>query len=100
MFEIAVKFFFNKKKNNFTLRPKIIQISHNLLNHGTQNKRPRLNLFQTFKVQDAVAATVKEFGGIDILVNNASAIQLTGTLQTNMKRLNNLCIKIVLKSDV
>ena len=34
----------------------------------------------------AVAATVKEFGGIDILVNNASAISLTGTAATPMKR--------------
>lgn len=34
----------------------------------------------------AVQAGVEAFGGIDILVNNASAIQLTGTLQTAMKR--------------
>jgi citronellol/citronellal dehydrogenase len=34
----------------------------------------------------AVAQAVATFGGIDILVNNASAIQLTGTLQTEMKR--------------
>ncbi|MGN6470668.1 MAG: SDR family oxidoreductase [Rhizobiaceae bacterium] len=38
------------------------------------------------QVADAVAATVEAFGGIDICVNNASAIQLTGTLQTDMKR--------------
>ena len=37
-------------------------------------------------VYAAVAATVKQFGGIDILVNNASAISLTGTLATPMKR--------------
>src|SRR5215467_8262396 len=37
-------------------------------------------------VQDAVAQTVARFGGIDILVNNASAINLTGTLATPMKR--------------
>ncbi len=37
-------------------------------------------------VQAAVDRTVEEFGGIDILVNNASAIQLTGTLATDMKR--------------
>ena len=37
-------------------------------------------------VQAAVDATVAKFGGIDICVNNASAIQLTGTLQTDMKR--------------
>jgi citronellol/citronellal dehydrogenase len=34
----------------------------------------------------AVAATVATFGGIDILVNNASAISLTGTAATPMKR--------------
>src|SRR5690348_18242409 len=38
------------------------------------------------QVAEAVAATVEAFGGIDICVNNASAIQLTGTLQTDMKR--------------
>ena len=34
----------------------------------------------------AVAQAVQHFGGIDILVNNASAINLTSTLQTDMKR--------------
>ena len=34
----------------------------------------------------AVDATAKQFGGIDILINNASAISLTGTLATSMKR--------------
>jgi citronellol/citronellal dehydrogenase len=38
------------------------------------------------QVQAAVEETVKKFGGIDILVNNASAISLTGTLETPMKR--------------
>ncbi len=37
-------------------------------------------------VETSVAETVARFGGIDILVNNASAISLTGTLQTPMKR--------------
>ncbi len=37
-------------------------------------------------VMEAVARTVARFGGVDICVNNASAIQLTGTLQTEMKR--------------
>jgi citronellol/citronellal dehydrogenase len=37
-------------------------------------------------VAAAVAATVQRFGGIDICVNNASAIQLTGVLATEMKR--------------
>src|SRR5215469_5775617 len=38
------------------------------------------------QVQAAVAATVARFGGIDILVNNASAISVTGTLETPIKR--------------
>ena len=37
-------------------------------------------------VYAAVSAAVQRFGGIDILVNNASAISLTGTLATPMKR--------------
>ena len=37
-------------------------------------------------VQAAVDKAVETFGGIDILINNASAIQLTGTLETEMKR--------------
>ncbi|MCW0367798.1 3-phenylpropionate-dihydrodiol/cinnamic acid-dihydrodiol dehydrogenase [Xanthomonas sacchari] len=38
------------------------------------------------QVRAAVAATVEAFGGIDILVNNASAIWLRGVLDTPMKR--------------
>jgi citronellol/citronellal dehydrogenase len=38
------------------------------------------------QVAEAVEKTVGAFGGIDILVNNASAISLTGTLETPMKR--------------
>jgi len=37
-------------------------------------------------VERAVAETVATFGGIDVLVNNASAISLTSTLSTPMKR--------------
>src|SRR5665213_3952219 len=37
-------------------------------------------------VQAAVAQAVEHFGGIDILVNNASAISLTPTSATPMKR--------------
>jgi citronellol/citronellal dehydrogenase len=38
------------------------------------------------QVEAAVEQAVSTFGGIDILVNNASAISLTGTLATPMKR--------------
>ena len=37
-------------------------------------------------VREAVARTVERFGGIDVVVNNASAIWLRGTLDTPMKR--------------
>src|SRR3982750_944015 len=38
------------------------------------------------QVDGAIAAAVDRFGGIDLLINNASAISLTGTLETPMKR--------------
>jgi citronellol/citronellal dehydrogenase len=38
------------------------------------------------QVAGAVEQTVRRFGGIDILVNNASAIQLSNTKQTELKR--------------
>jgi len=38
------------------------------------------------QITAAMATTAETFGGLDILVNNASAISLTGTLETDMKR--------------
>jgi citronellol/citronellal dehydrogenase len=38
------------------------------------------------QIAEAVKLAVATFGGIDILVNNASAISLTGTVDTPMKR--------------
>ncbi|WP_439815031.1 SDR family oxidoreductase [Zavarzinia sp. CC-PAN008] len=38
------------------------------------------------QVFEAVEKTVEAFGGIDICLNNASAISLTGTLETDMKK--------------
>jgi citronellol/citronellal dehydrogenase len=40
------------------------------------------------QVLRAVEMAVEHFGGIDILINNASAISLTGTLETPMKRVD------------
>ncbi|MEL6213571.1 MAG: NAD(P)-dependent oxidoreductase, partial [Pseudomonadota bacterium] len=37
-------------------------------------------------VKEAVEKTVETFGGVDICINNASAISLTGTQATEMKR--------------
>lgn len=38
------------------------------------------------QIQSAVQQAVEKFGGIDVVINNASAIQLTGTEQTDTKR--------------
>jgi citronellol/citronellal dehydrogenase len=38
------------------------------------------------QITRAVAQTIEAFGGIDVLVNNASAISLTSTASTEMKR--------------
>ncbi|MGE0361374.1 MAG: SDR family oxidoreductase [Vicinamibacterales bacterium] len=38
------------------------------------------------QVKAAVRAAVERFGGVDVLVNNASAIYLTGTLDTPIRR--------------
>ena len=38
------------------------------------------------QVGAAVEQAVAQFGGIDVLINNASAIHLTGTSDTPMKR--------------
>ncbi|XP_078230570.1 hydroxysteroid dehydrogenase-like protein 2 isoform X4 [Callithrix jacchus] len=40
------------------------------------------------QISDAVEKAVEKFGGIDILVNNASAISLTNTLETPTKRMD------------
>jgi len=42
------------------------------------------------QIHAAMAKAVETFGGIDILINNASAISLTGTLATPMKRFDRM----------
>ena len=39
------------------------------------------------QINDAVQQTIDKFGSIDALVNNASAISLTGTLEIPMKKM-------------
>jgi citronellol/citronellal dehydrogenase len=46
----------------------------------------RCDIRNEAEIQAAVAAAVERFGGIDALVNNASAIHLAGTVETPMKR--------------
>ena len=53
---------------------------------GGQALAIKCDIREEAEVQAAVAQAVARFGGIDILVNNASAIWLRGTLDTPMKR--------------
>jgi citronellol/citronellal dehydrogenase len=53
---------------------------------GGQALPVQCDIREEAQVQAAVAQAVARFGGIDILVNNASAIWLRGTLDTPMKR--------------
>ncbi|MBT8047761.1 MAG: NAD(P)-dependent oxidoreductase [Xanthomonadales bacterium] len=46
----------------------------------------RLDVRDEASVENAVAETTGQFGGLDILVNNASAIMLSGTLELPVKR--------------
>ncbi|XP_053227643.1 hydroxysteroid dehydrogenase-like protein 2 isoform X1 [Podarcis raffonei] len=47
-----------------------------------------VNVREEEQIVDAVDQAVQKFGGIDILVNNASAISLTGTLDTPTKKVD------------
>ena len=42
----------------------------------------QLDIRKEDQIQEAVAKTIERFGGIDVLINNASAIQLSSTEQT------------------
>lgn len=45
-----------------------------------------LDIREETMIQEAVSQAVNQFGGIDILINNASAISISPTLETPMKR--------------
>ena len=65
------------------------------------------------QIAQAIAETIRRFGGIDILINNASAISLTSTMNTPVKRFDlmmdvnvrgtfltsQLCLPYLLKAD-
>ena len=53
---------------------------------GGQALAVAMDLREEPQVKAAVQAAVDRFGGIDVLVNNASAIYLTGTLDTPIRR--------------
>jgi citronellol/citronellal dehydrogenase len=70
--------------------PKLAGTIHSVAAEVEQAGGRALPLQVDIREEDAVFAAVKRavetFGGIDILVNNASAIGLTGTLATPIKR--------------
>ena len=53
---------------------------------GGRGLAVRCDVRDDAQIAAAVAAAVERFGGIDVLVNNASAIFLAGTAETPMKR--------------
>ncbi|NNF61294.1 MAG: NAD(P)-dependent oxidoreductase [Gammaproteobacteria bacterium] len=57
-----------------------------IVDAGGQALAAQMDVRNERAIADAVERTVDEFGGIDIMVNNASAINLTGTLETPMRR--------------
>ncbi|HXV06690.1 MAG TPA: NAD(P)-dependent oxidoreductase [Burkholderiales bacterium] len=70
--------------------PKLSGTIHTVAREVEQAGGRALPLQLDIREEEAVFAAVKQavgaFGGIDILVNNASAISLTGTLATPIKR--------------
>lgn len=53
---------------------------------GSQAMAFQMDIRDELQIADAVNSAAEHFGGIDILINNASAINLTGTMKTPMKR--------------
>ena len=62
----------------------IHSVAEEVRNLGGQALPIQCDIREEDEVRAAVAATVKEFGGLDALVNNASAIWLAGALDTPM----------------
>ncbi|KAF7634498.1 SCP2 domain-containing protein [Meloidogyne graminicola] len=73
-------------KEHATLSGTIFSAAEEIEKNGGKALPIQVDVREEAQVQDAVEKAVHKFGGIDILVNNASAIHLTGTLDTPMKR--------------
>lgn len=69
-----------------TLEGTIHSVAEEVRAAGGEALALQLDIRDDVKVYEAVEKAVASFGGIDILVNNASAIFLASTLQTPMKR--------------
>jgi citronellol/citronellal dehydrogenase len=66
----------------------ILTVADEVVQAGGRALAIQLDVRDEQAIQAAVVQTVERFGGIDVLVNNASAISLSGTLGTPAKRLD------------
>ncbi|MFM2397310.1 MAG: hypothetical protein RLZZ144_560 [Pseudomonadota bacterium] len=66
----------------------IHSVADEVITAGGQALALQLDVRDDAAITAAVAKAVAHFGGIDILINNASAISLTPTLETAAKRLD------------
>ncbi len=66
----------------------IHSVAEEVVQAGGQALALQLDVRDERAIAAAVAQTVEHFGGIDVLVNNASAISLTPTLETTAKKLD------------
>ncbi len=66
----------------------IHSVAEEVMQAGGQALAIQLDVRDERAIQDAVTEAAAHFGGIDILVNNASAISLTPTLDTPARRLD------------
>jgi citronellol/citronellal dehydrogenase len=69
-----------------TLSGTIYSVAKEIEKRGGQALPIMLDVRDDTAIAQAVATTVEKFGGIDALVNNASALNVTPTLNTPMKR--------------
>ena len=65
---------------------KIRTVVKEILAHGKKCYGIKLDVTELSEIKSAVKEIVYKFGGIDICINNASAIHLTDTVNTPMKR--------------
>jgi len=72
-----------------TLLPGTIHtVADEVVQAGGQALAIQLDVRDEQAIGAAVVQTVEKFGGIDVLVNNASAISLSGTIETPAKKLD------------
>lgn len=67
------------------LKGTIYSVAEEVVAAGGKSLAVQLDVRDESNVQSAVAQAAEHYGGIDVLVNNASAISLTNTLATPMK---------------